>query len=191
MRRQIKSKWVYLMIPAFVIAFLCYSGPMNAGDLDPPGSPGSTMKPLDEVPPAWSQMIPASERFEVVLNGKAVLDKETGLVWEKSPSKNKVDWYAALGHCAQLNILRMGWRLPAVEELASLIDGAQLGLPSGHPFDNVDSTNYYWSSSTLQGDGNSAWHVMFSGASVAFYGKSNSNSDYAWCVRGGYGHDAY
>ena len=35
------------------------------------------------IPHAWSQKLEASKRFEVVLDGGAVLDKETGLVWEK------------------------------------------------------------------------------------------------------------
>src|SRR5215470_9380827 len=44
---------------------------------------------LGLIPPAWSQKLPAAQRFEVVLDGAAVLDHETGLVWEKSPSTVK------------------------------------------------------------------------------------------------------
>ena len=37
--------------------------------------------------PAWAQKLPAATRFVVLTNWKsqAVLDKETGLVWERSP----------------------------------------------------------------------------------------------------------
>src|SRR3954467_14198402 len=38
---------------------------------------------VDVIPPAWSQTLPAAERFQLVLGGAGVLDKETGLVWEK------------------------------------------------------------------------------------------------------------
>ena len=38
--------------------------------------------------PAWDQSLPASTRFVVLTNWgqQAVLDKETGLVWERSPA---------------------------------------------------------------------------------------------------------
>ena len=35
------------------------------------------------IPPSWYQKLSASKRFSVVLDGAAVLDKETGLVWKK------------------------------------------------------------------------------------------------------------
>ena len=47
------------------------------------------------VPRAWSQKLPASARFQLVLDNAAVLDKETGLVWEKSPGYNNEN----LGYC--------------------------------------------------------------------------------------------
>ena len=41
---------------------------------------------VDLIPPAWSQSLPAPERFQLVLGGAGVLDKETGLVWEQTPA---------------------------------------------------------------------------------------------------------
>lgn len=75
------------------------------------------------VPRAWSQKLPASARFQLVLDNDAVLDKETGLVWEKSPDTTTRHWANATIYAYQKTVGgRKGWRLPTVEELASLVD---------------------------------------------------------------------
>jgi hypothetical protein len=125
----------------------------------------------------------------------AVLDKETGLVWERSPDTTMRDWYSAKSQCYRSKLAnRKGCRLPTVEELASLVDDTQTypALPLGHPF-NVQS-GIYWSSTTYASYATiplppSAWHVGFSNGGVNVDGKSNGY--YVWCVRGGQGHDAY
>ena len=53
-------------------------------------SPISTMETLHQIPHAWSQVLPASKWFELVIGGKAVLNKETGFVSEKSLDFSKV-----------------------------------------------------------------------------------------------------
>ena len=192
-----------------VAAFL--PGVIGAGDLEPPGPPNSTMSPLDQLPPTWSHILPASARFEVLevpcftnlcphpppIWG--VLDKETGLVWQYSPYTSLMSWGTALAYCYQLEIEgRMGWRPPTIEELSSLIDRSQdhPALPSGHPFINVRLDYNYWSSTTLAGSlGQSsnysrAWSALFSYGTVSnSYDKTEHN--FIWCVRGGVGHDAY
>lgn len=68
----------------------------------------------------------------------AVLDKETGLVWERAPHAATTDWFSAQVVCMEKTTGgRMGWRLPTIEELLTLPDPAstaQLWLPDGHPF---------------------------------------------------------
>ncbi len=74
---------------------------------------------------SWSKKITGKKRFEILsaFNDQAVLDKETGLVWERSPSIKPRTWYEAVGDCRSKNVGdRLGWRLPAIEELASLVD---------------------------------------------------------------------
>lgn len=144
------------------------------------------------VPPAWSQKLPANQRFQLVLDDEAVLDKETGLVWERSPSTTTMNWYSAIFHCYNMNVGgRKGWRLPTVEELASLVDTTQNNpaLPAGHPFINVQS-HFYWSATTNAGGASFAWLVGFGSGDVGPpFDKSNTGC--VWCVRGGHGHDAY
>ncbi|MBF8276690.1 MAG: uncharacterized protein HW390_1763 [Candidatus Brocadiaceae bacterium] len=143
------------------------------------------------VPPAWSQKLRASERFQLVLDNAAVLDKETGLVWEKSPDTTARNWAGAISYAYMKTVGgRKGWRLPTVEELASLVDPTQSNpsLPSGHPFTNVRS-DYYWSSTTLAFSTSNAWGVDFSDGGVDGLDKSNDGY-YVWCVRGGQGYNA-
>jgi hypothetical protein len=43
-------------------------------------------------PPSWAATLPAAERFQLVLGGAAVLDRETGLVWDRSPDTTTRIW---------------------------------------------------------------------------------------------------
>jgi hypothetical protein len=123
-----------------------------------------------------------------------ILDKETGRVWEKSPNTSARTWFDALGDCYNLEVGggriggRKGWRLPTIEELASLVDTSQSAptLPAGHPFENVQSS-FYWSAITFASSTNSAWVVNFSTGGVL--GGTKSLSLFVWCVRGGQGID--
>ncbi len=142
--------------------------------------------------PTWHQILPAADRFKLVMNNdEAVLDRETGLVWEKSPDTTIRNWAAAISSCYQRQVGgRKGWRLPTIEELASLVDNSQSNpaLPAGHPFTNVQSHGY-WSSTTGAGGTSFAWGVGFGNGGV--YNGGKCGDVYVWCVRGGYGHDAY
>ena len=163
-----------------------------AGSLEPSAPPGPTMKTLDDIPPSWSQIIPASERFVLVLNAQAVLDKETGLVWAKNANlaQGGKTWEEAVAYCRNIEIgNRKGWRLPTVEELATLVDPANSSppLPTGHPFDNVRS-NFYWSSTTFESDTRFAWNVSMISGYVGTGGHYKTyDGFYVWPVRGGSG----
>jgi hypothetical protein len=141
--------------------------------------------------PSWDQTLPASTRFIDLTNMPgAVLDRETGLVWEKVPSTSSfVDWFDALFHCGNLNLGgRTGWRLPARAELLSIVDRSQSNpsLPSGHPF--TVQLSFYWSATTIASDTTKAWNVFFANGNVGFNPKAGGNTP-AWCVRGGPGVD--
>jgi hypothetical protein len=141
--------------------------------------------------PPWSQIIPAAERFVLVLDrGEAVLDKETGLVWEQSPDTTLRNWIGAISHCANREVGgRKGWQLPMREQLASLVDtsNAAPALPTGHPFLNVQSA-FYWSATTLANAPTSAWFVLFDDGVVGAINKGTSIPR-TWCVRGGQSFD--
>ena len=130
------------------------------------------------------------ERFQVLdeFDGAAVFDKETGLVWEKTPDTTARNWSGANFHCNREVTVgsRFGWRLPTVEELASLVDRSQSNptLPAGQPFDVQSRT--YWSATTNANNNNSAWRVSFFNGLVTRGNKTSMNV-FVWCVRGGQG----
>jgi hypothetical protein len=142
--------------------------------------------------PSWAQTLPAFTRFVVLLNmnSEAVLDKETGLVWEKAPSSDTFNFIGAQFRCNELSKgNRMGWRVPTLQELASLVDLSQSShLPIGHPFSNVQ-LGAYWSATTGEGDPTSAWLVNFQVGFNTTCKTGKSLITYVWCVRGGQGVD--
>lgn len=178
-----------ILIRAVVIAIAALLLPVmiQAGSLEPSGPPG----PTTQIPPAWSQTIAGAERFELVLSGAGVLDKETGLVWEQSPAPSTYSWVSAQTHCYQLEVGgRKGWHLPTIEQLASLVDttNSNPALPTGHLFTNVQSYGY-WSATTYANLTTLAWAVGFVIGDVGYNDKTFSY--YVWCVRGGQSYDAY
>jgi len=182
-----------LVFGALILALVGFAAPALAADVDPklnpPGPPAPTMKTLDQIPPTWDQVLPAADRFKLVMGGVAVLDKETGLVWEKSPSTSSMVWANGFLFCWRKTLgFRMGWRLPTVEELASLVDPrfSHPSLASGHPFTNVRLAAYC-SATTLATDTSAAWYVEFYTGQVNAYPKTFPV--FVWCVRGGRGHD--
>ncbi len=158
-----------------------------------------TTTTLNDIPPAWSKTLQcdttACPRFELVLGGAAVLDHETGLVWEQSPNGTTTyAWTNAFLACQDMNIgNRLGWRLPTIEELASLVDPTVASpgptLPSGNPFSNVQQ-GVYWSATSwpaLLTD--TAWGMSLSSGHASGNGKANTF--YVWCVRGRQGYDGH
>ena len=144
--------------------------------------------------PSWDQTLPAATRFLVLSNfaSAAVLDRETGLVWERTPEATTTTWSNARRQCMERTTSgRKGWRLPSVHELASLIDPTVASpgptLPAGHPFTNIQP--HYWSASTDADNPSLAWNVNFY-VGLVHLGYKTFDSR-AWCVRGGMNADAY
>ena len=141
--------------------------------------------------PSWHQILPAADRFELVmyvnlLRGfEAVLDRETGLVWQRNTSDTLYNWEDANVFCHQTEIGgRKGWRLPTIEELSTLIDPFRTNpsVPDNHPFTNVKN-DCYWSSATYSGSTSNAWLVYFSNGAV--YVGIKTDSYYVRAVRSG------
>ena len=112
-------------------------------------------------------------------------DPETGLEWQLH-SPGEMSWDEALEYARSLVLDgKNDWRLPAVAELETLIDRNTL-LERMRPIMRKDvpfrDTLSYWSSTTFAPNTYSAWIVMFDGAYILSYYKSNAY--HIRCVRG-------
>jgi hypothetical protein len=183
--------WMAVGVGA-LYATAALAGVVSGGSLDPPGPVGSTMKSLDDIPPSWHRILAAddgfdachSSRFQCVMGDAAVLDRETGLVWEQAPSTALQHWYSAIRYCQQTQIAgRYGWRSPSVEELRSLLDETGL-LPAG--VFNVQTSEYYWSASVDPASNNFGPVIRFDtvGGGFAASLRTDFVQLHAWCVRG-------
>jgi hypothetical protein len=164
--------------------------------------------------PAWDQQFPCATvancpRFVVLANwnSEAVLDRETGLVWERAPRgpgnpfAGRGVWVDAMNYCRGIVVgHRQGWRLPTVEELSTLLDvtggtfDQTFNLPPGHPFMNVQPPPhpYYWSSTTSAQFQTAAYAVAFiPGDTGGVLGIFKTEANWMWCVRGGSGVDGF
>jgi hypothetical protein len=138
----------------------------------------------------WGRKFPTSERFVVLsqFNNQAVLDKETQLVWQRSPISTLQSFYAAdYNSCSRTPIgARHGWRLPSRFELMTLIDpaaSAPIRLPAGHPFLGITPNAEYWTSSPALGTVTN--YLTINIGSFQFNERERITvAALPWCVRG-------
>jgi len=98
---------------------------------------------------------------------ETVLDSLTGLYWLRDADKGNrtMNWSDALHFCQTLDqplpAAAVGWRLPTINELESLVDCSRHtpALPMDHPFANV--RDVYWSSTTSFFEPDWAWALYF------------------------------
>jgi hypothetical protein len=196
MRTDPKKATIYSLLATFAAVLL-----LEAGSLEPPGAPSPTMRTLDSIPSSWHQQL-GLLRFEIVMNGEAVLDHETGLVWQRSvqnvAAPMGLSWEGAVAGCRSLLLgNRYGWRLPSVEEMGTLVDVGQFdpALPPLHPFVSEETGEFveYWTSTSKTGSATLVWTVSFEANGSLNHDRVKSTvtptDPSAWCVRGSVGLD--
>jgi hypothetical protein len=153
----------------------------------------------------WDANHPSSSRFVVLkaFHNQAVLDKNTGLVWEQAPASDFIGTFSeATDYCVNKTVGgTRGWRLPSVAELASLIDPSlSAPLVPTNVFSGLQGTSStgYWSATTVADNPDKAWRVLFSTDAVPGSGHKSGNNHFpgvflshTWCVRGDMNADVY
>ncbi len=135
----------------------------------------------------WQQTHPA-QRFVILpdFNNDAVLDKDTNLIWELSPTPTPVTWNEARATCiTRTTGGQKGWRLPAPAEMRSLVgpavDSPIPNIPPGHPFVNIQPTAYW----TVVPEANQPSYARYVDAFLGNVLSFIKIYTYpVWCVRG-------
>lgn len=128
----------------------------------------------------------SASRFVIAFPG-AVLDKQTGLVWEETPDATPRTWTEATRYCIDKTVGgTIGWRLPSAAELKGVQDALMAPqFVQASVFPHVRST-IYWSASQAP-IGVLFVHLVDDRVS----GGDTSNTFPAWCVRGGVNTEQY
>ncbi len=118
-----------------------------------------------------------TSRF-VVLSGGLVSDTLTNLVWQQQASTTTMTWAAAQTYCSSAGL---GFRLPIVKELLSIVDFAVAGPAINQTAFPNTPAEVFWTSSPYAGSSGYAWLGSFNygGAESA----DVSNSYRVRCVR--------
>ena len=116
----------------------------------------------------WYNHNNKTKRFKVINDGTEVIDKETGLVWEREPGTGERGFDKSKTYCFEREVDgRKVMRAPTVTELASLIDKDESdpALPPGIPIDLGDITcsgcSRFWTTTPEAGEVDKGLTVIF------------------------------
>jgi len=132
---------------------------------------------------------PITNRYEKSADGQEIIDHHTGLIWraalergeDEDGETDRFTFDEAQLHAKQIaQQTGLAWRVPRVDELASLVD-RNLTYPASSFPDRL--THVFWSSSPYVGDTSVAWYVFFDNGYV--YSSYRYNTYAVRLVRGG------
>lgn len=112
--------------------------------------------------------------------GPSWVDPLTGLEWQRR-SPGRMSWHAAVDYAGSLSLNgRQDWRFPTIKEMETLLDRRQYRPVMRREVPFRDQLSY-WSSTTFGTKTQNAWIIMFDGAYVLSYYKTNAY--HVRCVR--------
>ena len=128
-----------------------------------------------------------------------VVDNNTGLTWEKSPSPDKYTWYESINnatnHCSELNKSNYGginsWRIPNPMELLTIVDHSTGSQATNSNFTGMPWSSFLWTSQENKSDTryayifspSSGYYSMDTESSTSYYCKK-SETHHILCVSG-------
>jgi len=121
----------------------------------------------------------------LLLASDVLFDSRTGLTWQNNSvvKSTKVTWYEAKSYCSNLNLAgHNDWRLPDIKALESIVDVMAYRPSIKKGFKHVNTTGFYWSSSSVQSDNSFATIMRFEFGEVGAFRKGKELG--VRCVRG-------
>ncbi len=97
-------------------------------------------------------------------SSNVVVDNNTGLTWEKSPSSSTYTWANRNTHCNELNSSNYGgrsnWRVPNPLELLTIVNNSTYNPATNSNFTGMptDSSVWFWTSAEYKGNTSNAYY---------------------------------
>lgn len=119
---------------------------------------------------------------DYIIGTATVVDKITGLEWQRFDDNNTRIWNFAWNYCANLTIsVKDDWRIPSIGELQSIASYGNFNPAiNGLAFANTNST-FYWSASKVEFNSLFVWHIDFIDGRVGY--STTDQTRYVRCVR--------
>ena len=122
-------------------------------------------------------------------SANVIVDNNTKLTWEKSPSSSTYTWASVNNHCADLNSSNYGgksnWRVPNPLELLTIVDNSKNNPATNSIFTNMPSYSYLWTSKEYKDNTIYAYYFSPSYGSYWCDGNSTKTNTYkVLCVSG-------
>jgi hypothetical protein len=126
--------------------------------------------------------LPNPHKYDTNVQG-VVLDRVTGLMWERSPPEKFLTFEDAQRKCDDLTLAgHDDWRLPSRIELVSILDLTHIQPSIDSAIFPNTQNDWYWTSSVAAANPAAAWYVYFYFGYPKTDGKTNQFS--VRCVRG-------
>ncbi|MES1204805.1 MAG: DUF1566 domain-containing protein [Pseudomonadota bacterium] len=105
--------------------------------------------------------LPHPHDYDLATTG-VVLDRVTGLMWQRSAPNQFFTFSDAGRHCAELRLAgHADWRVPSRIELVSLLDTTRTQPSIDLQAFPDTASDWFWTSSPAAGDPRAAWYVYF------------------------------
>jgi hypothetical protein len=131
------------------------------------------------------------DHYNVDTSAGETTDNYTGLIWQQGSSPSTMAWADAADYCATLNLNGHTWRVPSLNELASIVNEALVAPAVNRTaFPNTKygskSNNWYWANA--QYGSKYGWAINYDDGFTGY--NSGSSGDwnyftaaYVKCVR--------